>query len=1266
MIKKTKPLIALAALCSAFGISEAVSADTAAGIQAIQTPVEYIVAFSDDGGDLGVLNTVISNALGRSVEVGDTFERLITGEVVSITSAEATILRNIDGLTVSRNVTYAEPEAEGSGNVVTNPENSEYSNYTQETIGLDYSEAANAGAGIKIGILDTGLFYDQIGDGTGGYAAFQPLTGDDELTDLSYSKSDVEDLINENSDLLSGGKYINSKIIYAYDVADGDSSVQPKDGNEHGTHVASLAAGNNGSVYQGVAPNAQLAILKVFSDASSGASTSDIIVALEIADALGLDVVNLSLGSPFSNENGYNSDDNIEYRVIEELRANGTIVNVAAGNDGRGQWSGIYSNYVGTSMVETGELGSYGVLDPAVVVGSSTLTHANSYYWTVNNNDEYVISPVDQVTGGASFSDLVESSGDQVEWQIVGEVGANGIASDYATVDVTGKVAVVWRGGGNTFENMAKQAQAFGADALLVINNTTESVSMSFGTFTPSIPVVLITMSEGAYFETGELSGTLVYNAEVVENPLEYTMSDFSTDGVTSDLRIKPDITAPGTDILGAVRGGYEEMSGTSMATPNLSGAFAVLLGEHADSAEQLAEYKKSILARTQSTATILHDDVSSAGATTGNLYDADGEVVGTFDDSATSKDANETEHQLYNFASPKNQGAGQVNVGNALSSDVWLSTGTVGDDYVAKIETGTLNLQTENIDFPEITAHNESSENITYDVQFYVALPQTTIPIDSTTWGNFTSTAQEIFPSGFTSTYMKSNNLYFAGMIDLGDVIANADGTTTWNIDDLDLTSDSTHPVATVIRNYANAWYEDGVTLEGYLIFTPTDSGHTDAPQLNLPFLGYYGDYGAADATEEFDFERGNTTQIQTSDLANAFAQSYIGYENAYADYGSHIFGVSGFNGPTGTGKTTSNDAMVALAYYWMGAADLETNYGAYKLGYNDDIGTYNDGVVAGVEGYTDQLLIQQFVQRDMQEATVSLYRKATSTGQTDTLISTNQMYSYPGFDEDAEANDVFGTKLYRSLPTQSGLTGGYYVPMAGAFVDLTGLSEGEYYLEFSYTLMAQDEKGENYVQTKDVDITIETSSPSILSVSQDAGSNILTCSSNAEYVTFTADQVRTVRLYENTDGTKYIYVPTTYLDGGIARVTVYSANGQSVSCVIDMRSTTYLTLFGDTSSVGIFTASTSTGTDDTGDYVTYTITALDSAGSVDYGFLFSTHGYALCVEAGLENPTFYYVNATGRKVILSSSQYTYDSETGYLIITSLPSGTTGVGYYL
>ena len=138
---------------------------------------------------------------------------------------------------------------------------------------------------------------------------------------------------------------------------------------------------------------------------------------------------------------------------------------------------------------------------------------------------------------------------------------------NYMGLDVKGKIALVRRGD-ISFEEKVRFAAEAGAAAIIVYNNIFGDIKMSVGN-NPKIPVISIGKDDGfALAEKKE--GTLVFDFGNVAGPF---MSDFSSWGPTPDLKIKPEITAHGGNILSAVPGGgYDSLSGTRMASPNMCG----------------------------------------------------------------------------------------------------------------------------------------------------------------------------------------------------------------------------------------------------------------------------------------------------------------------------------------------------------------------------------------------------------------------------------------------------------------------------------------------------------------------------------------------------------------------------------------------------------------------------------------------------------------------------------------------------------------------
>lgn len=132
------------------------------------------------------------------------------------------------------------------------------------------------------------------------------------------------------------------KIPSGYNYADENYVIKDSTLAAHGQHVAGIAAANGsegdqpGDVEEtgridGVAPNAQLLAMKVFSNSGGGAASSDIIAAIEDSVKLDADVINMSLGSP----NGHKNASDATSLAIEAARDAGVITVIAAGNDGQ-------------------------------------------------------------------------------------------------------------------------------------------------------------------------------------------------------------------------------------------------------------------------------------------------------------------------------------------------------------------------------------------------------------------------------------------------------------------------------------------------------------------------------------------------------------------------------------------------------------------------------------------------------------------------------------------------------------------------------------------------------------------------------------------------------------------------------------------------------------------------------------------------------------------------------------------------------------------
>ena len=487
-----------------------------------------------------------------------TYKAVLNGFAVSGTYADKAALEALPGVKrVSVGNTYNVPEKmEAEGELITSGE-------------MMNSDAANAegytGKGTFAAVLDTGLKVDHeafIGEKVqGAVITAETITA---ITGLTAQ----------------GDLYKNAKVAFAYDYADGDDDVSDAQG--HGTHVAGTVAAN-GDSFIGVAPDAQLAIMKVFPN-EGGAKDSDILAALEDCVILGVDTVNMSLGSPC----GFTFESVSVDAAYNSVRNAGINLMISAGND----YNSAFQNLHGTDLALAGNP-DYGI------VGSPSTYAAGLSVASVNENlafGSFFMLGQTKISYDESPDAALKFSTLDGDYHYV-RVGGVGNANDFAKVDVQGKIALVERGE-LAFTEKEQNAYNAGAVAMIVYNNSDaeETVYMQLNGL---LPAVFVSKAEGKLLKDAatkvitmspDFSGRL-------ESPDAGTMSDFSSMGVAPDLSLKPEITAPGGNVWStSSTGGYEEMSGTSMAAPHMTGAAAIMRQYVNEAFPALSDFEKQEL----------------------------------------------------------------------------------------------------------------------------------------------------------------------------------------------------------------------------------------------------------------------------------------------------------------------------------------------------------------------------------------------------------------------------------------------------------------------------------------------------------------------------------------------------------------------------------------------------------------------------------------------------------------------------------------------
>ena len=437
------------------------------------------------------------------------------------------------------------------------------------------------GAGQIIAVIDSGIDYTHANFGGAGTAA-------------AYSSDDPT--------IIEPGSFPTSKVIGGWDFVGeaynpgtggpGEIPVpdpDPLDCIGHGSHVAGTAAGfgvksdhttypgpYDGNTYRtafeigpGVAPRARLIALKVF---GCGGGTSVVTEALEwvarynATHAKGIDVVNMSLG-------GLGGDDTADAAASNNLVASGVTVVAAAGNEGP-------NAYMTSSPGNATGVLSVAAEDIHRTHPGATIDLAASDLTALNENAHPALGAT--VTGTLKF--VVD---DGTTPGVDEHLGCT--KSDYGTLAVN--TIVVIQRGSCTFVEKGAAAEAAGAIAVIVYNRddvADPNEPPPFIGFAPSefaIPMIGIGRGAEATLQAADGQSATLKVGPAVANPHALHLADFSSGGPRLlDSAVKPDVTAPGVDILSTAVGlGHQgdTFSGTSMASPHAAGVAALIHAAH-------------------------------------------------------------------------------------------------------------------------------------------------------------------------------------------------------------------------------------------------------------------------------------------------------------------------------------------------------------------------------------------------------------------------------------------------------------------------------------------------------------------------------------------------------------------------------------------------------------------------------------------------------------------------------------------------------------
>jgi minor extracellular serine protease Vpr len=368
----------------------------------------------------------------------------------------------------------------------------------------------------------------------------------------------------------------NAKVTFAgvFHMKAKNQGYTPADLNGHGTHVAGTVACNEHTPAttdgvdipydpSGVAPAAKLGNFNVFPADVASARSEDIVDALEEAYERGFDVANMSLSG------GQGGVNDLLAKAVDNLDAANMVIAVAAGNEGPG------FSTVGSPAIAPG----------ALAAGAATVGHFVGV----------------EVTRGAVTARAAAGDFETVEADLTlpvsapagpGVAGLSQGCSAFPAGSMTDRIALIARGV-CTFETKIRNAGTAGADAVLVVNNVGgDPIAMGDDTAIPGLPATpayMVSQSDGTALVGAAGNATIEAARTYFLTGNDNIMAGFSGQGPTDvDFRVKPDVVAPGVNVLSSQPNGACEtppcwafFQGTSMATPHLAGAAAVVRSQH-------------------------------------------------------------------------------------------------------------------------------------------------------------------------------------------------------------------------------------------------------------------------------------------------------------------------------------------------------------------------------------------------------------------------------------------------------------------------------------------------------------------------------------------------------------------------------------------------------------------------------------------------------------------------------------------------------------
>ena len=772
---------------------------------------------ADGEATLASINEAVAGAFsGSSTQVEREYDKALQGFALSAPAGSLDAIRAVNGVKAAfldrdTHVDGVDDQVAGEGATNSSRIATQDPANLSAQLMIHADQITQKGDGKVVAVIDTGV--DMTHPAFAGALHGTPGLSEDKVEALTPQLGDGKT-----------GSYVSEKFPFAYDYADNDPDASPTgEAGSHGTHVAGITAGNAGEIV-GIAPDAQIIVAKVARSSNGGIPDSALLAALDDMVILHPDVVNLSLGQTGGMDN---EADSMYATVFKSLQDAGVTVNAAAGNE----YTAGYGNLSGKNLPFASDPDSSVLCEPAsyssvVSVASVDNSLAHSAFTVGDRDIAY------QRAGGADgqkMPDLSDLTGGPFEY-VDGGIGSpedgEALKAKYPE-GLAGKIVLVKRGS-LTFQDKFNNIAGSKPAGFIVYNNVPGDSLVVMSLATDGVPAAFISQADGEAMLAAADHHLSVAPGKVVPPSSKYSMSSFSSWGVTPDLRLKPEVSAPGGNIYSAVPGGtYEFMSGTSMATPQMAGVSAVVLQRVQNdplfasmSAREKVDVVQNLI---MSTAAPIVDPLQDTGAP----------------------------------YSPRKQGSGLANVLAATTSSVYPTVVGAPEQSRPKADLGD---GTKGWHF-DITLHNLSGAEATYELSSQALS-------EIVEGGFFTGHSADWRGKGVDIAY---SGAAVSGTDEGAIITVPANGEATVGVDvkpgaDFD---------ASIAQNMPN-----GTFLDGFVRFT---SKTASQPDLTVPYLGFYGNWGKAPIFDALASEGGAHTLA--SWVYNGTTGQQLGYNPLVKD---------------------------------------------------------------------------------------------------------------------------------------------------------------------------------------------------------------------------------------------------------------------------------------------------------------------------------------------------------------------------------------------